>query len=64
MVGVHGLLRESMHLCGAGQALGKGLYPARIKTVDDADGSLENSNCTRMSRLEYSDIPGGQEKTF
>jgi len=37
---------------------------AGIKTVDDAQGSRENSNCARMRRTWNSGIPRGQEETF
>src|SRR5260370_27248161 len=57
-------MRESKRRCGAGQAPGKTPNSACIKTVDDARGSRENSNCTRMGRTWNSGIPRGQEKTF
>jgi hypothetical protein len=37
---------------------------AGIKTVDDAQGSRENSNCARMGRTWNSGIPRGQEEIF
>jgi hypothetical protein len=38
--------------------------PADIKTVDDAQGSRENSNCARMRRTRNSGILRGQEEIF
>jgi hypothetical protein len=38
--------------------------PADIKTVDDAQGSRENSNCARMRRTWNLGIPRGQEEIF
>jgi hypothetical protein len=55
---------ESKRSCGAGQAPGSKPNPACIKTVDDAQGSRENSNCARMDRRRNSGIPRGQEKIF
>jgi hypothetical protein len=57
-------MRESKRTCGAGQARGEIRNPAGIKTVDDAQGSRENSNCARMRRTWNSGIPRGQEETF
>jgi hypothetical protein len=53
-----------MHPLSGGQAPPKSFSAARIKTVDDADGSRENSNCALMDRFWNSGIPRGQEKIF
>ena len=57
-------MRESKRTRGAGQAGGEMCNPADIKTVDDAQGSRENSNCARMRRTRNSGIPRGQEEIF
>jgi hypothetical protein len=53
-----------MHPSGGGQAPGEVRDLAGIKTVDDADGSRENSKCARMGRLWNSGISHGQEEIF
>jgi hypothetical protein len=42
----------------------KRLNWACIETVDDVQGSRENSNCGRIGREWNSGIPRGQEKIF
>jgi len=57
-------MRESKRRCGAGQGHGEMRNLAVIKTIDDAQGSRENSNCAWMGRTWNSDIPRGQEEIF
>jgi hypothetical protein len=56
-----------MHRLSGGQAVGEKWAmrgEAGIKTVDDADGSQENSKSARMASFRNSGIPRGQENLF
>jgi hypothetical protein len=57
-------MRESKRTRGAGQAPAKSAKSALIITVDDAQGSRENSKYARMDGTRYSGISRGQEEIF